>query len=99
MAQVILAGPFEKFELTDEDRLQPLAVRHLRLREALAPPTTPRLRQVHKGALIDLEPSELLKQLCPRGRREAVASASDVDQAVAFVVAEDQRVEGLLPRA
>src|SRR5205814_9954242 len=97
MSQMIIAGPFEEFELTDEHWLQPLAFGHLRLRESLAPSTTLRLRQVHERALVDLKSSELLEQLCSSGGCEAVASACDVDQAVAFVVAEDQRVEGPRP--
>jgi hypothetical protein len=34
--QVVVAGPLEELELADEPRLQPLAFRHLRFRQALA---------------------------------------------------------------
>jgi hypothetical protein len=52
---VIVGGPFEELELADELRLQPLAFRHLRFRQPLAPTTAPRLRQIRKRALVDLE--------------------------------------------
>ena len=55
MPQVIVGCPFEELELTDEHRLQPLAFRHLRFRQALSPSTALRLRQVRERALVDLE--------------------------------------------
>ena len=50
---MVVAGPLEELELADELRLQPLAFRHLRFRQPLAPTTAPRLRQIRK--LVDLE--------------------------------------------
>jgi len=44
MAQVIVGGPLEKFELSDEYRLQPLALRHFGFRKALSPPAAPGFR-------------------------------------------------------
>ena len=60
---MVVAGPFEELELADELWLQPLAFRHLCFRQPLAPTTAPRLRQIRKRALIDLEPFELSEQL------------------------------------
>src|SRR4051812_9795051 len=93
MSKVIVPGPFEEFELTDEHGLQPLAVGHLRLRQSLPPTAALRLRQVRERTLADLQSFELPEQLRPGGRRKAVASSRDVEQAGSLVVAEDQRIE------
>ena len=45
------------------------------------------------GHVVDLERRELLEQLRAHRRREAVARARRVDQPIALVVPEDQRVE------
>ena len=75
-------------------RRQPPALDHLRFRQALPPSSAPRLRQIRERTLGDFESLELSVQLRPRGRGESVARPGDVDQPVAFVVAEDQSVEG-----
>ena len=46
-------------------RLQPLAFGHLRFRQPLAPTTAPRLRQIRKRALVDLETLNFLNS-CAR---------------------------------
>src|SRR5688572_11593646 len=93
MPQMVVAGPLEELELTDELRLQPLAFRHLRFRQPLTPTTAPRLRQIRKRALVDLEPLELSEQLRAGDRCKPVAGSRYVDQFVALVVPTDQRVE------
>ena len=90
---MVVAAPFEKLKLTYEHRFRPLAPPHLRLREALAPTTAPCLWKVGERALIDLESRELLEQLRPGDRREAVACSRHVDQPTVPVVPEHQRVE------
>jgi hypothetical protein len=93
--QVVVAGPLEELELADELRLQPLAFRHIRFRQSLAPPTAPRFRQIRKRALVDLEPFELSEQLRAGDRCKPVAGSRYVDQLVTLVVPKDQRVERL----
>ena len=60
---MVVACPFEELELADELRLQPLAFGHLGFRQPLTPATAPRLRQIRKRALVDLERFELSEQL------------------------------------
>jgi RNA polymerase sigma-70 factor (ECF subfamily) len=93
--QVVVAGPLEELELADELRLQPLAFRHLRFRQPLAPTTAPRLRQIRKRALVDLESLEFLEQLRTRNGSEAVAGSCDVDQLLALEVPKGQSIERL----
>src|SRR5687767_204935 len=97
MPQVIVRGPLDKLELSDEDGLQPYALCHLRLGEPLAPSSALRLWKVGERAFSDLEPSELLEQLRTRYWREAVARSRRVDQLAVLVVPEHQRVESLCP--
>jgi hypothetical protein len=92
---MVVAGPLDELELADELRLQPLAFRHLRFRQPLAPTTAPRLRQIRKRALVDLESLEVLEQLRTREGCEAVAGSRDVDQLIALEVPKDQRIERL----
>src|SRR5205823_2082554 len=63
MSQMVVGGPFEELELADELRLHPLAFGHLCFRQPLTPTPAPRLRQIRKRALIDLEPFEPSEQL------------------------------------
>ena len=53
--QVVVGGLFEELELADEGRLQPLTFGDLVLRQPLAPAAAPRLGQVRKRTLSDLE--------------------------------------------
>ena len=84
-----------ELDLGDQHRLEPPAVLHFRRRQARTPSTALRFREIHERAILDLQPAEFLEQLLPDDRREPVASARGVHQAVAFVVSEDERVEGL----
>src|SRR5262245_16738514 len=95
MPQMVVAGPLEELELTNEYRLQPLTLGHLCLRQTLPPPPAPSFRQVDEGTLAGLEAFELSEQLRTRDGSESVAGTRDVDQLVVFVVTEDQSLEGL----
>ena len=55
VAQMTVAGPFEEFELSDQHRLQPTAVCHLRLRQSLSPTAALGLRQIGERTVGDLE--------------------------------------------
>ena len=90
---MVVACPFEELELADELGLQPLAFRHLRFRQPLAPTTALRLREIRKRALVDLQPFEFSEQLRASDGCERVAGSRDVDQLASLVVAKDQRVE------
>jgi hypothetical protein len=62
MSQVVVrSSPLKELELADEDGLQPNALGHLRLREPLAPSSTPRLWKIGERDIVDLEPLELLE--------------------------------------
>jgi hypothetical protein len=58
-----------------------------------------RLWEIHERAILDFQPAEFLEQLLPDDRRRSVSSACGVDQTVALVVSEDERVERLRPTA
>ena len=90
---MVVGRPLQELELAHQHGPEPLALGHLRLREALPPPPAPRLGQVDEGAHIRPKRLELLEQLPANRRREAVARARDVDQVVALVVPEDEGVE------
>ena len=70
---MVVPGPFEKFELTDEHRLQPPAFRHLGLREPLSPTAAPLFGKVHERAVGDLKTFEPPEQL-----RTAVGDGPDL---------------------
>jgi hypothetical protein len=60
MSEVIFAGPFQELELSDEFRLQPTAVGHFGLRQALTPSTALRFGQVANGhSLVSNPPNRL----------------------------------------
>jgi hypothetical protein len=85
---VVVAGPLKELELADKHRLQPLAFRHLRLRQALTPSAASGLREIREWAFGDLKSLEPSEQLTACGRREAVASSRGVNELVPPVVAE-----------
>jgi hypothetical protein len=60
----VAGGPLEELELADEHWLQP-DIRPSCFPQPLSSSTAPRLRQVRKRALIDLESPKLLEQLRP----------------------------------
>jgi hypothetical protein len=93
MTKVILWRPLHKLKLPNQHRLQPSTFLHLLRGKPRAPAPRPFLRQVHERALRGLQPAEPPIQLLRESRREAVPGPSRVQEAVAFVVAEDQRVE------
>src|SRR5687767_9319801 len=95
--EVVLACPFEELDLRDQHGLQPPAVFHLRCGQARTPSAALRLWEIHERAILALQPAELLEQLFPHDRRESVSSACGVDQTVALVVSEDERIERLRP--
>ena len=94
---MILARPLQELDLGDEDRFQPPAILHLRRRQARTPSPALRFREIHERAILELQPAEFLEELLPDGRREAVAGACGVDQTVALVVTDNERVERLRP--
>jgi hypothetical protein len=55
MAEMIVGRPLEKFELRDDHRLQPLALRHLCFGQTLSPPSALRFRQIGERAFVDFE--------------------------------------------
>ena len=84
--------------MADQHRLQPPAVLHLRRRQPRAPSAALRLGQIRERALLDFQRAKLLHQLRAHHRREPVAGPRGVDQLVALVVSEDERVERLRSR-
>src|SRR5437588_147201 len=93
MPQVCVGRPLDEFKLPNQLWFQPPALLHLFSREALAPATALGLRQIGERALCHFESLESAEQLFARCRREAIAGARDIDQSVAFIVAEDDRIE------
>ena len=63
MPEVVVRGPFEELEQSDEGRFEPAAVGHLRRGKSLPPAAAVGLRQVRKWALVDFQPLELFEQL------------------------------------
>src|SRR2546426_8031380 len=72
MPQMVVAGPLKELELADNDRLQPLTFRHLRLGQALTPSAASRPREVGERTFADLESFEPPEQLGTCRRREPV---------------------------
>ena len=92
MPQVVFARPLEELDLRDQHGLQPPSVFHLRCSQARTPSAALRLWEIHERAILDLQPAEFLEQLFPHDGREPVSGACGVDQTVALVVSEDERV-------
>src|SRR5262245_33414650 len=90
---MVVLRPFDKLHLGDENRLEPSAVGHLRLRQPLPPAAAAGLGQVREWTIGDFERREFPEETVAHRWREAVARPRDVDQTLALVIAEDQRVE------
>jgi hypothetical protein len=93
MSEVSFRRPFDELELSDKFWCEPSAIFHFFCRESL-PPTSGRfLRKIHERAVVDLQAREFCCELGSGVRREAIASLRSVDQCIAAVVPEDERVE------
>jgi hypothetical protein len=92
---MVYVGPVRVLYLRDEVRLQPAAFGHLVGRETLTLPTLVALGQVRKRAGLDFERVETLENARPKSRDEPVAHTRNVDEVVALVIADDERVEVL----
>ena len=79
MPQVIVGRELHEFELRHEHRTKPPALCHLLGSESLAPPPAVCLREIGKRAALDLQALEAFGQQSAGCRREAVASARNVD--------------------
>src|SRR5260370_863613 len=90
--------PVRVLYLRDKLRLQPAAFGHLVGRETLTPPALVALGQVRKGAGLYFELVETLENLHPKSRDETGPDARNVDEVVALVIADDERVEVLAGR-
>ena len=97
VAQVIFARPLQELDLRDQHRFQPPAVLHFCRRQARTPPAALGLREIHERAIVYFESAEFLEQLLADDGRKSISSACNVDQTVALVVSEDQRIERLRP--
>src|SRR5579871_6734810 len=93
MPQVAIGRPLYELKLCDQHRLKPTALLHLLGGQPISPATGPRLGKVGKGTLGGLEAVESSEDLLARSRGEPDASAASIDEPVAVVVAEDQRIE------
>src|SRR6266851_928982 len=75
--------------------------RHSAILSAVRPwphPALVALGQVRKGAGLDFERVETLENPRPKSRDKPVSDARNVDEVVALVIADDERVEGLTGR-
>jgi hypothetical protein len=90
---VVVRCPFEEFKAPNKEGSEPDAVFHLVGGEAFAPTTAPGFRQVRKRTLRDLQSLELPEQRFTGRRREAVAGPRRIDQTLAVVVTEHERIE------
>ena len=95
---MVHGGPIRVLDLGDQLRFQPAAFGHLVGRETLAPSALVALGQVRKGAGLDFELVETLEDLRPKSRDKSVAHARNIDEVVALVIADDDRVEVLWRR-
>src|SRR4029077_13436844 len=68
-----------------------------RRRQTRTPPAALGLRQIHERAILYFESAELLEQLLADDGSKSVSSACGVNQTIALVVSEDERVERLRP--
>jgi hypothetical protein len=93
MAKVAFRRPFDELEVPHELRLEPPTFHHFRGRQTCAPTTSLFLGQICEGAFLDFQRLHLLEQFRSRCGREATAVPGGIDQAVAFVVRDDQCIE------
>src|SRR4051794_22799269 len=93
MSEMTAFGPLHEFKLAYKLGLKPSAFGHFGCRKPSPPTATLGLRQIGKRAFIRFERFDFAEQLGSRRGREAVASACRIDELVAFVIANDQRIE------
>jgi hypothetical protein len=91
--KVVIRRPFDELELPHDLRLEPSTFHHLCGRQTCTPAPSLFLGQVCEGAFLYFQRLKLLEQLRSRRRREAIPGPRGVDQPVALVVSDDQRVE------
>src|SRR5580698_8406584 len=93
VTQVMDIRPFDKFELSHEDRLEPPTIGHLRGRQPGTPAPGFFFGQIRERAFRDLQRLEFPEQRLARRRRESVARPRGVDQLAAVVITDYQRIE------
>jgi len=95
--QMAVPSPLDKLELRNQRPRKPSAVSHLRCRQPW--PHRPLIAsgKFANGHTSLLKLLKELDQLSPRRSSKAVARAAGVDQSVAVVVAEDDRVKAFAP--
>src|SRR5258708_21311088 len=98
MPEPISCRPLQEFNLCNGFGPQPHAFLHLLSGEFIAPTRLVRVRQVSEGHDGRHKMTDFLENLTPRRGNEAIANASDIDQIVAAIIADDQRIKSVLPR-
>src|SRR5262245_20974535 len=93
MPEMIVWRPFEIFELPDQVRPEPSTFLHLFFCQPLTPSTIPGFRQICERTFLDFQAPKTLHQRDPKRWREAGARTRRVNQALSFVIPEDNGVE------
>ena len=95
MAEMVAAGPFKKFDLSDEQGAEPNSFFHFIGGEAFPPTGFMGFREIDERACVRLQRAHFLKKKFSAGGNETVADASHVDQIFSFVIADGDGVEAL----
>src|SRR6185312_7347315 len=93
MAQPAFGGPFYESDLGEELRFDPLEGLHFRGSDPAAPARGVGIRQVGKGAAGRAQGLEIVQQAATQVRDESCAHLSREAQLLAFVGADEQRVD------
>ena len=91
MSQVTIRRPFGELDLCDQLRFEPHTVFHLFLGQGPLGPFL--LGQVGKRAGVDLQSLEPARHLTANLRHKAVPHLGGVEEPLALVIADDQRIK------
>src|SRR5260370_33233364 len=95
MAQMIGRRPFGKLDRRDQARFEPPTLAHIFGGQAFAPPALPAFGQIFERTPSAIESTESPEQRRSGRRRESVSNSRHIDQLLAFVIADHNRVEVL----
>jgi hypothetical protein len=93
MPQVSGISPFDKRDLADQFRRDPVAFLHLFRSQRLAPSRGPFLGQVFERAVDNSQLLESREDFVPNSPHETILHLRDKDELFVFVKAHKQRIE------
>src|ERR1700722_6333006 len=98
MPEMVSLGPFQELDLRHNLGTHPNALLHSVSIQPFTPAGAPLLREIAEGTFADLENRETLKQRAPQALRQSATHPCGVDQIVAAVKADNQRIQSARSR-